>query len=385
MSAVTTGDPPLNRSLFPVTEQYCFLDHAGIAVLPTVSVEVMDEASRDLARRGSVAFPEWEARQEQVRASAARLMGVPTDDVAFVKNTTEGLAFVANGLAWRSGDRVVVPNHEFPSTIYPFLALRDRGVTVDLVEPVGEGGTLPIELFERALAGGPTRLVVCSWVQFGRAWRTDLPALAALCHDHGALLCVDVIQGLGVIPADLEAWGVDFATADAHKWMLGPLGCGVLYVAGRNLELLRPMEPGWASVAHREEWDNLDLVYDSTSRRFEGGSTSVMAIAGMGRSIDLLLTTGVDRIWAHVGALGDRLAAGLELAGARVLSDRSVSGRAAHLTFALADRDPEADCETLQDAGFVASARGGGIRAGPHGYNTAAEIDAFVAAVASLR
>ena len=101
-----------------------------------------------------------------------------------------------------------------------------------------------------------------SWVQYSRGWRIDLPALAQLCRDHGALLCVDVIQGLGVIPADLAGWGVDFATADAHKWMLGPSGTGVLYVAEERRDLLRPVEPGWNSVVDRDDYDHLELVYD---------------------------------------------------------------------------------------------------------------------------
>jgi cysteine desulfurase/selenocysteine lyase len=383
---MTRGDDatPLPRDQFPVTAEHCYLDHPGTGVLPLVAVEAMAVAAIEFAEGGSEAFPTWDDRQEEVRDAGARLLGVPLEDVAFIKNTTEGLGFVANGLEWQAGDRVVVPDFEFPSTVYPFLSLRDRGVTVDLIEPVGETRALPLELFEEALAEAPTRLVAVSWAQFGRAWRTDLSALADLCHAQGTLLCADIIQGLGVMPAELAEWGVDFAMADAHKWMLGPLGIGLLYVAHDHHQLLRPLEPGWASVAHREEWDNLTLDYDDTARRFEGGTTNLITIAGMGASIDLLLETGVDRIWAHVDTLTDRLAAGLTEVGATVVSDRSPAGRSAFLTFTVDGVDPTATAEALREDGFICSDRGGGLRAGPHGYNTADEIDAFVTAIDAL-
>ena len=377
--------PPLAPSQFPVTEHWVYLNHAGVAPLPSAAVEAMGGYARRVAAGGSLAVEQHSARAEEVRATAARLMGVPASDVAFVKNTTEGLGFVANGLTWRPGDRVVVPDFEFPSTVYPWLALRDLGVVVDLVPPRGRGGSLPVEAFAEVMAAGPApKVVATSWVQFGRGWRSDLAGLAALCHDAGALLCVDAIQGLGVVPAELETWGVDFAMADAHKWLLGPEGIGVLYVARRCLDSLRPLEPGWASVAHREEWDNRELIWHDDTRRLEGGSSNSAGIHAMGASLDLLEGAGAEAVWGHVDELCDRACLGLAGAGATVLSDRSPGGRSGVVTFALEGHDPEAVHRRLLDAGIVTSPRGGGTRLAPHAYNTAEEIDRLVDAVALL-
>lgn len=378
------SSPPIAREQFPVTDRYCYLNHAGVAPLPLVAVEAGREFLDDFLHRGGVGFHAWDAHMEPVRASAARLMGVPAADVAFVKNTTEGLSFVANGLRWNPGDRVVVPDHEFPSTIYPWLSLRERGVQVDLIEPVGAGRTLPLEVFEDALTARPTSLVAVSWVQFGRGWRTDLAALGALCHEHGALLCVDAIQGLGVVPADFAAWGVDFAAADAHKWMVGPLGTGVFYVAEAVRDRLRPLEPGWAAVAHREEWDNLELVYDDSARRFEGGSQTLETIHQMGASMDLLLDTGIETIFDHVTALLDHTVAEVLDAGAVVLSDRSVDGRSGIITIDLPGHDADVVVARLETQHIVCAARGGGIRIAPHGYNTLADIDVLTKALARI-
>jgi selenocysteine lyase/cysteine desulfurase len=376
--------PPLDRSLFAVTDRYRYVNHAAAGALSRPAIDAGTSFLHEHAAIGAIGFVDWDERAEVVRQSAAELLGVRPTDLAFVKNTTEGLSFVANGIDWRPGDRVLVADREFPSTIYPWLSLRDRGVEVDLIEPVGAGWALPIERFEQHLRAQPARVVAVSWIQFSRGFRTDLAELARVCHDFGALLCVDAIQGLGVIPAALEAWGVDFASTDAYKWMLGPFGCGVLYVRATNRDLLRPLEPGYLSVVDRERYDHLVLEYDHTARRFEGGSLATEAILQMGASIDLLLGTGVDAIWHHDDALLDHLVDRIAETPATVASDRSASGRSAIVTLTVDDHDPADVVERLRDRQVVCSARGDGIRVSPHGYNTVDDIDAFVDALVQV-
>lgn len=377
--------PPLPRDQFAVTERCVYLDHAAIGPLPRVAVDAITAISESVARGGTIGILDRIARLDEVRAAGARLMGVAVDDIAFVKNTTEGLGFVASGLDWRPGDRVIVPDLEFPSTLFPWLALQDRGVVVTRVEPVGPGRRLPLERFADALRAGPARVVCTSWVQFGRGWRTDLAGLGRLCAEHGALLVVDVIQGLGAIPVDLAAQGVHVATADAHKWLLGPEGAGLLSVAPEVRPMIRPVEPGWASVTHRMSWDDLTLELDPSARRYEGGTLNAIGIAGMGASIDLLLAAGIDRVWEHIDGLCDRAVEGLTAAGATVLSDRSPDGRSGIVTFTVDGLDPVDLWGVLGEQGVIVSPRGGGIRVAPHGYNTVDDIDALVAAVAHAR
>src|SRR5262249_48672389 len=151
--------------------------------------------------------------------------------------------------------------------------------------------------------------------------------LARVCHDAGSLLCVDAMQGVGVIPAEFSAWDVDCAVVGPHKWLCAPRGVGLFYVAPRVRDRLRPLEPGWASVAHRGEWTNLDLVWAASARRFEGGSPNEAGILALGASIDVLLQAGVDRIWRHVDVLCDRLVDSFDaLGGVHCVSDRSEAG-----------------------------------------------------------
>jgi selenocysteine lyase/cysteine desulfurase len=385
MGAADSTSTPLARDQFPIADRYRYLNHALVAPLPRDAVDAIADDARRCSLEASLAYRARDERSEAVRDTAAALMGVAAEDVAFVKNTTEGLAFVAGGLDWRPGDRVIVPAGEYPSTLFPWLALAHRGVVVDRVEPLGAGASLPIESFAAALEAGRgrVRVVALSWVQFGRGWRTDLAALAQLCHSHGALLCADVIQGLGVLPCRLADWGVDFAMADGHKWMLGPEGVGVFYVAPAHRHRLRVLEPGWASVVDRDsDVPALDLA--DSARRFEGGTANTTGIAGLGASLDLLTEAGIEPVWAWVDGLCDRLVAGVTAAGAQVLSDRSPEGRSAIVSVAVPGVDPAAVVARLAEAGVVVRARAGGVRFGPHAWNDASDIDAAVAVIAAL-
>ncbi|WP_410603333.1 aminotransferase class V-fold PLP-dependent enzyme [Amycolatopsis sp. lyj-90] len=371
---------PLPRDQFPAVNRWAYLNHAGICPLPTSSVEAMHRQAVEVSLDGEFTYAAHSAAIERARASAATLMGVPSRDVAFVKNTSTGLGFVANGLDWSPGDRVVIPDFEFPSTLYPWLALADRGVVVDRVR-----GGLTTEAFAEAIAAGPPpKLVVTSWVQFGHGRQVDLAALSRVCRDAGALFCVDVIQGLGVIPARLEEWGVDFAMADGHKWLLGPQGCGVLYVRESCLDLLRPLEPGWNSVVHREDWDNLDYVPDDSARRLEGGMPNVAGIVALGTSIDLLLSAGIEEIWSHVDGLCERVRDGFAEIGATVLSERAIGHRSGIVSVRVGGLPIPLLAERLKARGIACSARSGGLRISPHGYNTEDEIDRLIVAVREI-
>jgi selenocysteine lyase/cysteine desulfurase len=374
----------LARDEFPVTEHYCYLNHAGVAPMPRVAAQAMSLHNDDVLSHGDAAYGRAEARAEQVRGQAAILMGAAAQDITFVKNTTEGIGYVAAGIDWRQGDRVVVPRHEFPSNLWPWTMLEQRGVSIGFVEPTEPSGGVPIESFARVLSEGGARLVAVSWVQFARGWRTDLEALAGLCREYDALLCVDAIQGLGYLPARFSAWHVDFAMADAHKWLLGPQGIGVMYVSPRGREQLRVLEPGWNSVLDRRS-DYTAVApqpeLDPTARRFEGGSLNLVGIEGLGASIDLILDAGIDSVWTHVEEWCNQAAHRIADLGGTILSDRTVDGRSGIVTFTLPDITPKDAVHELAAEGVVCTARGGGIRISPHGYSNNDDLEQLIDAV----
>lgn len=375
--------PPLPRDQFPVADRFRYLDHATAAAPPTVVAHALARDASSATMLGSAGHRRRSERVEEVRVACAELLGTGTDDVSFVRNTTAGLALVANGLAWLPGDRVLVTEREHPLTIGAWASLGELGVVLDTVPSTGPGWSVALDAVRASLEAGDgrTRAVVVSWVHFARGWRHDLAALAELAHEHGAILVADVIQGLGVIPCDLRAWGVDAAVAGAQKWLLGPEGVGVLATTPELRTRLRLLEPGRSNLADHDHRATLDPTLDLTGRRFEGGARNRGGIAGLGAAADLLTGVGIPAVWAHVDAWCDALVSGLEGLGATVLSDRSPAGRSAIVTASFGDADPQTLVDGLVSRGVLAAPRGGGVRFAPHAWNDADDLAATLDAV----
>lgn len=364
-------DPPLPRDQFPVADRFRYLNHARVAAPPTVVAHALARDASAVTMLGSTSQARRRERAEAVRRTCAQLLGAPPDDVAFVRNTTEGIALVASGLRWSAGDQVVVSEREHPLTVAPWSALADLGVELVTVAPVEPAWTLPLHAVEQALerGAGAVRVVVVSWVQHARGGRNDLAALAALAHRHDALLVVDAIQGLGVIPADMTAWGVDAASAGGQKWLLGPEGIGVLYTSPALREGLRVIDPGWSSIVGDEDRSRLDLSADPTARRIEGGTLNLGGIGGLGAATELLAGTGIAQVWAHVDQWCDRLVDGLVELGATIVSERSPTGRSGIVAATFDQVDPVELVDRMVTNGVVVATWNGAVRFSPHGWN----------------
>lgn len=361
--------------------KWAYLDFAGVAPIPQLAVEAATFAAEAQAVDAAESVDDTDAAIEDLRGDLAAFVGAGSDEIAFVRNTTEGLAWVANGLGLGPGDRVVIAGEEFPSAVLPFANLASTGVQVDAVEPVGHGASL--EAIAAAVESGrPPALVAVSWVNFATGWRLDLAELVRICHARGALVCADIIQGVGAVPIDLGAMGVDFAAADGHKWLCSVEGQGFLYVARSALERLRVLEPGWNSLTHRGDWENLAWLPDPGARRLEGGTPTRVALAPLLASLHLLASTGVERIWARVDELADRLVTGLGAAGMTLVSSREPAHTSGIVTFRHPRLQPEAVQDLLRGRGIVVAApRAGGIRVSPHFVCNETDVDRLLEAL----
>ena len=160
-----------------------------------------------------------------------------------MRNTSDSLSTVANGIAWRPGDNIVTFSREFPSNVYPWLRIRDAfGVEVRMCEE--REGRIDISELE-SLIDHKTRVVAISHVQYASGFRTDLERLGRAARRHDALFVVDAIQALGVVPTDVEAELIDVAAGASHKWLLAPEGVGYLYLSDRARERIQPTLVGW--------------------------------------------------------------------------------------------------------------------------------------------
>ena len=367
------------RSQFPVTAACVYFDHAGVA---PVSRRVADAVTAFIAEArdfGRLHYAAWEARAEDVRAAAARLIGAAPDEVAFVASTSDGLSTIATSMDWRPGDSVVAVDAEFPANVYPWWALQRYGVTTRLA-PVVAGRLTPDAV--AALVDDTTRVVSVSAVDFATGQRRDLAAIGELCRRRGVLFCVDGIQALGALAIDVERDGIDALAADGHKWLCAPEGCGLLYVSRRWLDRLRPQRLGWKSVVDQGRYLPYHFDLKADAQKFECGSLNFLAIHALGAAIDLAMDVGVDAIERRVLALTDELRERLAADGFDVLSPARREERSG-ITVARTPEPPELVVPRLRAAGVLASPRGGGVRFSPHFYCNAHDIDRCIAALVS--
>lgn len=361
------------RREFAVTGKYIFLDHAGVAPIPQRVKAAVGKFLSESNEGGSFYYPLWAQQVEEIRQACARLVNAGPDEIAFVKNTSHGLSIVAQGLDWRPGDNALIYEKEFPSNIYPWLNLRGKGIEVRIIP--SQDGRISIQDIEQ-LMDARTRLLALSSVQFSNGFRVDLKKTGALCREKQVLFCVDAIQSLGIIPMDVRDCHIDFLSADAHKWLLGPEGIGIFFCRKEPALHLSPSLVGWKSVRNEFEFDSPEFLLKTTALRFEEGSMNLMGIFGLGAALDLLFEVGIERIEQRVLDLGDLILQEADKRGYRVLTPRVRHERGGNITF-VGNFDPAGMRDALREKGIMVNARGGGIRVSPHFYNTGEEIIAL--------
>ncbi|MBE0480028.1 MAG: aminotransferase class V-fold PLP-dependent enzyme [Dehalococcoidia bacterium] len=370
--------PALRRKEFPITSSRVFLAHAATSPLPARVSSAIQKYSRGSSARG-----QWEylhaSTERETRRSAAAMIGANEDEIAFMSSTSMGLSMVANGLSWRSGDNVVVADGDFPSNIYPWMDLRRRGVETRFIPRRMDGG-VGLEDLEKTV-DERTRLVSLSSVNFVTGFHIDVDSVGQYLHDRGVLFCVDGIQSLGAMRTDVRH--VDFLASGSHKWIMGPLGVGFLYVRKDHFAEVHPALVGWKSVRGNKAYLDYRLEFQESAQRYEPSAATILAIVGLHAALGLLLETGVDRISARLGALRTIICDDLRLKGYELMSPAN-GPTASGITSFTADRiDIEQLRQDLDGAGYVVSLRDSldgrkCIRIAPHFYNTEDEIRAFL-------
>jgi selenocysteine lyase/cysteine desulfurase len=367
------------RSLFPIAQRYAYLNHASVAAPPQPVVEAMTDYLAERARAGSEALTEWEERIATTRRLAARFIGAHHQEIVFTGSISHGLNLVAAGLDWQAGDNLVCAETEFPANVYPWLNLQRRGVEVRFA-PARDNRILVEDV--AALIDARTRLVAISFVEFASGYRNDLQALAVLCHERGAYLVVDGIQGLGALEFNVQEARVDFLAAHAAKWMLGPIGAAFLYVRRELLPRLDPVMAGWRSVVDREDYFRYDSPLREGGERLEPGSPNAVGLVGMAAAMELLQSVGLSNIEARILELTDHLIAGLQTRGCTLATPIAHRReRSGIVSFHHPAIPSSVLAQRLSKAGVIVSLRGDLIRVSPHFYNTTEDLERLLAAL----
>jgi cysteine desulfurase / selenocysteine lyase len=367
------------RSLFPVIEKFIYFNHAAVCPLSTRVRDAMNWLVDDVTTNGSFHFFDWCDKYEAVRASAARLVNAKPGEIAFMKNTSDGLSTVANGINWQPGDNVITTNVDFPSNVYPWMRLQQAcGIEMRMVNErdgrIDAGDVI-------ALIDERTRVVSLSWVQFASGFRADLEAIGKACRAHDVIFMIDAIQGLGALKLDVVRDYVDAFAADAHKYLLGPEGVALFYISERILDLVKPTVVGWMSVNDYTSHLDYHLDYRPGALRYECGTVNTAGIYGLGAAIDLFLEVGAEKIEEHILDLSDYLAGQLTAKGYQVYGSRKPQEISAIVTCTHERYTPKELYHLLHEKNIIAAPRVGRLRISPHFYNTRTEIDALIDAL----
>ena len=364
------------RSLFPVTENFIYMNHAAVSPPSTRVRDAMNALNDDVTRNGSANYGGWCQTYEETRESAARLVKARAHEIAFMRNTSEALSAVANGIDWRQGDNVVTSNVEFPSNIYPWMRLcEERGISMRFAEE-RNGRIDPEELMSKV--DDRTRVVTISWVQFASGFRSNLARIGRFCRERDIIFVVDVIQALGGLTIDVDRDYVDAFAADAHKYLLGPEGIALLYVSDRVIDRIKPTVVGWTSVKNHEQYLDYKLDYRDGAGRFECGTLNTAGVYGLRACIDLFLEVGPEKIEAYLLGLSDYLAERLTSKGYDVVSSRRAGETSGIVTCKHERHTPEEMYRLLRSRSILTAPRVNRLRISPHFYNTREEVDALI-------
>jgi selenocysteine lyase/cysteine desulfurase len=361
----------LHRNQFPVTQRLIYLNHAAVAPLCRPAAEAMKQLADDVCQNGSYNYDKWLDAYQGLRVAAGQLIQADPGEIAITKNTSEGIAMVANGIGWRPGDKVVAFREEFPANFFPWKRLERQGVQVECLSCDDS-----LERIDQAARGA--KLLSISFVQYLSGQRLNLTALGEICRRNGCLFFVDAIQGLGAFPIDVRTDQIDALSADGHKWLLGPEGCGILYIRRDLLDEIEPAEFGWTNVARYADYASRDMTLRSDAGRYECGTLNTIGIFGLRAAIEFLLDVGVAEIAPAVQTLGDRLAAGVEQKGYEQLHRRSRESGSGIVSFRKPGTDSRYIVRILKEHGIIAAPRMGWVRTSPHFYVSPDEIDRVV-------
>lgn len=365
------------RGLFPATAKYTYLNSASVAPLPTVSLEAVVSQMKDASENGSVNFSDWVRTKNRAREIAAEMLKVKAEQIAFMRNTSDGLATIANGLKWKKGDNIVSFEREFPANFYAWRRIRDAfGVELRLCPE--RNGRVDLDEFI-GLIDKNTKVVSISAVQYGSGFRADLERLGQAARAVDALFVVDIIQAFGAMPLDLPAQMVDAAAGASHKWLCAPEGCGILYLSDRARERIEPTSVGWISVEDIWNFEAVEQNFKPNALAWESGTGAAALFYGLERSLEILRDAGAEKIEKYLEEISDYLCDSLAGKNYEIVSSRETGEKSQIVCIKYSKGlTPGEIAEHLQKENIVVSPRGDRVRVAPHFFNNRADIEKLI-------
>ncbi len=365
-------DSKFISDMWPSLKQMTYLNNASTGISPVTTINAMKEyLDNSVEAIGS--FQDTLSLFKMVRTKLAELLGGNYSQYAFVPSTSSGINSFGHSIVYPAGSNIVICDLEFPANYVPWQNIsKFYGPELRVVK--SSEGAVSLDDFAEAIDEN-TRVVAVSQIQFGSGFRIDLEALTKLAHDHGAFLLADIIQAAGCFDTDLSKLKVDFATGQAAKWLVGPIGAGFVYVSNSIIDEVQPRFLGWWGVDQLTEFGYFNRKQLSDARKFQVGSPAMIAYVGFLESLKVLLQIPSQ----------DREKAALSVAD--YLRKRLSEINTPYYDFGRNNNSATVSCkppdveklnELLMKNRIYCSVRNGRLRISPHFYNTSAEIDRLV-------
>ncbi|MEW5702421.1 MAG: aminotransferase class V-fold PLP-dependent enzyme [Candidatus Zixiibacteriota bacterium] len=367
------------RREFEITRGVTFLNHASFGPVPRRGRQAVE---RLLHRQGCIprdpnVDDETFATVAAAKRGFARLVGEQTARVSFAPNASYGLNAVLWGTRLKRGERILVPESEFPAVVYTVRHLAERLDLTVVPIPCPDGyftaGALRRQLRRKSA------ILACSWVQYFNGYRYDLRELTGLCHAHGCLVLVDGTQGIGAIPMHMRRDGFDAVVCGAQKWLFGQTGAGFFAIAPDPVRRVEPLYSGWLAYDWGYRFEDLQHwdrpAYDD-GRQWEVGTYPFYSVRLAEAGVALINRCGIENVWRHLQDLIGRLAEGLS--GTRYEARRFPEPIHRSAIVAVGGPQTAGLYRHLWGRRIYVSLREGNIRVSPHLYNTRAEIDRLV-------
>jgi cysteine desulfurase / selenocysteine lyase len=365
----------LRQHEFPVARAQAFFGHAGDSPLPRRVAEAVSHYASQCMTRDQEQFV-FPMVLTKGRKLAATLLRCQPEEVAFVGPTSLALSLIAAGLKFRRGENILIYFDDYPSNVYPWTALAEQGVEVRLMNTRGLGLIRLVDVAGQVDEN--TKLVALATCHFISGYRIDIAGIGRFLRERNILFCLDAIQTLGAFETTVEY--VDFLAADAHKWLLGPCGAGLMYVRRPLQQFLNPPVYGWYNVRSPNYVAQEQIVFRSTAQKYEAGTHNLLGAIGLVAAMELILEMGIENISRELLRQRNVLVTALLAKGWKVLhSEAPIEAASGIVSCYKPGIDLTVLHQTLLEAGIVTSLRVDRagqkyLRVSPHFYNTDAEI-----------
>ncbi|MDM8543104.1 aminotransferase class V-fold PLP-dependent enzyme [Desulfococcaceae bacterium HSG9] len=363
--------------LYPVNQEFIWLNNCGTVPAGSHVIQDVTRFFNGYAQKGIFTETASYAQvRRKIKSVLANLLNCRPEELALIHHTSEGMNFISHGLDLQPDDEMILLENEYPSNVYPWLHWKQKGVKLRTV-PMGN---TPSEFMDglTPLINSRTRLIALSAVHWCTGMPLPLDEIGALCHDKGITFVVDGAQGVGMQPIDVKRAHISYMAFPTWKWLMGPVGMGVLYVPMKNLERLKPVFIGSESVIQDEEYLPYKDQLKPTADRFTFSTANFNDWVYFLSALEQLEKIGFDTVINRIFELSAYLAKGLTQIGYQVMAEQFSDHPTGIVVCAKPDTDSEKIIEHLNKNKIVAVLRLNRIRLAPHIFISEQQLDRVI-------